>query len=60
MVSKSPTAATGYHLLWFFAFTNIFIQNVNAGPAIKRVEKNNDPASGPNINLPPQRNFYKQ
>lgn len=57
MVRNSPTPATGYHLLLSFAFTDTFIQNANAGPAIKRFDKNIDATSGPNINLPPQKNF---
>jgi hypothetical protein len=33
------------------------MQNAVAGPPIKNVVKNRDPASGPKTALPPQRNF---
>lgn len=38
----------------------ILTKNITAGPRIKMVDRYRDDASGPKINLPPHRNFWKK
>jgi len=61
-VSTAPTITTGNQnsSVWssFFLISRyIFTQNAIAGAAIRNVVRNREATSGPNISLPPHRNF---
>lgn len=66
MVRTTPITSIGYQgpaslcsLIRCLITQETFIQKASAGPAIKRIDRNKDDTSGPKINLPPQKNFWK-
>jgi len=64
-VRTPPTTTTGNQNSWerssFFLIRRYnFTQNAIAGAAIRNVVRNREATSGPNITLPPQKNFWKK
>lgn len=66
IVRTAPITSIGYQgpaslcsLIRCLITQETFIQKASAGPAIKSVDRNNDDTSGPKINLPPNKNFWK-
>lgn len=57
-VRVTATTSTGIQRKWSWILGITREQNATAGAVISNAEKNIDPTSGPNINLPPQKNLW--